>query len=411
MRVALSVPPRLEDELAEQADRHGHRVLVRASSADEAGIRVAGERIDVVLAHASPRYLTARLLGEADAAGALVLALADDDAGRGHAHRVGVLEPVDARAGCVALEERMRAIGSITAVPGAAAPRGGMVVAVWGPAGAPGRTTVAIAVAAELAASGARVVLADADTYGASIAPALGLLDESPGFAAACRLAGSDALTAAELDRLAQHCVARRGAFRVLTGIGRPSRWPELSASRVERTIAACRDWADVTVLDVGFSLEDDEEIMSDIAAPRRNGATLAALRTADRVLAVGAADPIGLSRFLRAHVDLLETVAPDAVTVVMNKVRSGAVGPAPQTQVATALERFGGIVAPVLVPYDQAGADAALLTAAPLPDAAPRSAASTAIADLVTGRLLPAPAPHPTRRSRLRRLVPGLAG
>ena len=77
-------------------------------------------------------------------------------------------------------------------------PRGarGTVVTVWGPGGAPGRSSLAIAIAAELGAAGVYTALGDADTHGASIAPALGLLDEAPGFAAACRLAGAGALTA-----------------------------------------------------------------------------------------------------------------------------------------------------------------------------------------------------------------------
>src|SRR5665811_2305442 len=94
-----------------------------------------------------------------------------------------------------------------------------------------------------------------------------------------------------------------RSGFWVLTGIGRPSRWPELSAQRVAATLQQCRLWVDFTVVDSGFSLEHDEEISSDLFAPRRNAASITALREADRVIAVGAADPVGLSRFLRAHV------------------------------------------------------------------------------------------------------------
>ena len=56
---------------------------------------------------------------------------------------------------------------------------------VWGPTGAPGRTTLAIGLAAELAGSGLPTVLVDADTYGASVAQCLGLLDESSGLATA----------------------------------------------------------------------------------------------------------------------------------------------------------------------------------------------------------------------------------
>ena len=42
----------------------------------------------------------------------------------------------------------------------------GRLVAVWGPTGAPGRTTVATYLACELAGLGVSTVLADADTYG-----------------------------------------------------------------------------------------------------------------------------------------------------------------------------------------------------------------------------------------------------
>ena len=148
---------------------------------------------------------------------------------------------------------------------------------MWGPAGAPGRTTTAIALAAELAAAGLRVALVDADTIGAAVAPSLGLLDEAPGLAAACRLAAAGALTGAELDRVAQRYRCARGELLVLTGIGRPARWPELSADRVTKVLEQCRSWADHTVVDTGFNLEADEEIVSDLFAPRRNAATLAA--------------------------------------------------------------------------------------------------------------------------------------
>ncbi|POH64878.1 septum formation inhibitor-activating ATPase [Cryobacterium zongtaii] len=279
----------------------------------------------------------------------------------------------------------------------------GTVIAVWGPAGAPGRTTLAINIAAEIAAAGHTVVLADVDTYSGSIAPSLGLLDEAPGFAAACRLSGSDTLTPVELERIAHRYNSPRGAFWVLTGIGRPSRWPELSAERVSGTISALRRWADYVVLDTGFSLESDEEISSDLFAPRRNAATLAALGIADRVVACGLADPVGMARFLRAWSDLTDVISTHRVYVVMNRVRSSAVGPAPAAQVSSALRRFGGIDAAVLVPHDQAGVDAAVLSGRTLRDAAPRSPARLGILALVRDELLPAPDAHPARRPRRR--------
>ncbi|BCW49074.1 hypothetical protein StoSoilB13_14160 [Arthrobacter sp. StoSoilB13] len=59
----------------------------------------------------------------------------------------------------------------------------GRVIAVWGPTGAPGRTLVAVNMAAELAAEGKSVILVDADSYGASVSAMLGLLEESAGLA------------------------------------------------------------------------------------------------------------------------------------------------------------------------------------------------------------------------------------
>lgn len=261
------------------------------------------------------------------------------------------------------------------------------VVAVWGPTGAPGRTTFAIALAAELALRGQSVALVDADTYGGTIAPALGLLDEAPGFAAACRLAGAGSLSTTELDRVSQPLSSETGIaadrLRVLTGIGRPHRWPELSAERVTAALEACRGWREVVVVDTGFNLEADEELSSDLFAPRRNAATVAALRAADDVVAIGTADPLGLARFLRTYDDLCEVAEPARVHVVINRVRSSVLGLDPDGQVRHTLDRFGGIREAVLIDNDPAGTDAALLRAQPLPIAAPRSPMRASVAEV----------------------------
>jgi MinD-like ATPase involved in chromosome partitioning or flagellar assembly len=256
---------------------------------------------------------------------------------------------------------------------------------VWGPEGAPGRTRIAIELAAEWAQSGTRVALADADTHAAAVAPALGLLDEAPGFAAACRLAASGALDRRQFERIAQSHRAGRAEFQVLTGIGRPSRWPELTAARIAGVLSAARDWVEVTVVDVAPSFEQDDELMSDLNAPRRHAATIEVLRSADRVIAVGAADPVGLSRFLRGHAELSELVDPHRVITVINKLRSGAIGMGAAAQVRQTLARFGGIDDAVLVPWDLAAFDAALLSGRTLVDAAPRSAARAAIRQLAS--------------------------
>ncbi len=53
---------------------------------------------------------------------------------------------------------------------------------------------MAVTLAVEAARLGVETLLVDADTYGASVAQVLGLLDEAPGLAAAARAANSGRL-------------------------------------------------------------------------------------------------------------------------------------------------------------------------------------------------------------------------
>jgi MinD-like ATPase involved in chromosome partitioning or flagellar assembly len=397
VRIAFALPLEAEDRFSAEAVRHGHEIVARCATAHELASRIESVTPDVAIVAATERHLTPSLVSVCDEAGVRIVPLIANELDRRHASSLGLLETVALSADWPELEKELSIIPVRHAetpelLPQSSTSGTGTIIAVWGPAGAPGRTTVAINVAAELAAAGRTVALADVDTYSGSIAPTLGMLDEAPGFAAACRLAGADSLNRAELERIGQRYGAGRSGFWVLTGIGRPSRWPELSADRVATTLEQCRFWVDFTIVDTGFSLEHDEEISSDLFAPRRNAASITALREADRVIAVGAADPVGLSRFLRAHVDLVETVAEGRVLVAMNKLRASAIGLNPIGQVTQTLSRFGGIESAAMIPFDSQALDAAILSGRTLADAAPRSQARVAIRDLVTSRLLPAP-------------------
>lgn len=398
-----------EDRLVAALVERGHRVEARIGPHTDPAAALEGRHPDVLLVSAATDRLTPDLLAACDSRGIRVIALASSAAGRGNAASLGLYDVLDVDCPLATLDAVLR--GSPAEDAPATTSRHGTVLAVWGPAGAPGRTTVAISLATELAAAGTVVALVDADTHSASIAPTLGMLDEAPGFAAACRLAGQDGLTLAELDRIRQPYPVHGGTLSVLTGIPRASRWPELSAERVTRTVAACREWADYVVLDTGFSLENDEEISSDLFAPRRNAATLASLRAADRIVAVGAADPIGLARYLRAYPDLVELAEERPITAVINKVRPGPVGLNPHGQVRTTLQRFGGIGDPVLVPADVKGTDAALLAGRALRDVSPRSPALAAIARLATDGILPPVAPASGRRALRKRRILSVVG
>lgn len=257
----------------------------------------------------------------------------------------------------------------------------GRVIAVWGPTGAPGRTTVALNLAAETAEAGAQTLLIDADTYGGVIANALGLLDESPGLAGACRLAANGRL---DLPQLAGLCW-QVGPIRVLTGIARADRWPEVRPSAIPAVLEVARQSAAVIVIDCGFAVEADEEISFDTAAPRRNGATLAVLAAADLVLAVGAADPAGTERLVRGLAELTESVPAADPRVVLNRQRSTAASAA---EAADAIFRFAGVGVSAILPEDRDATDRAWRRAMPLSQVAPAAPLRTAIRELARSLL-----------------------
>ena len=148
-------------------------------------------------------------------------------------------------------------------------------------------------------------------------------------------------------------------------------------------------------MVDVGASLERDEEIVSDLDGPRRNAATLAALRSADLVVAVAGRRPGRGRRASSArHAELRATIGATPVAVVANRLRPGALGIDARGQVRRTLERFGGIEDVWFLPQDPRSADAAMLSARPIAEVAPKSPLTLARAPLRRrgGRAAPEP-------------------
>lgn len=194
----------------------------------------------------------------------------------------------------------------------------GRVVAVWGPAGAPGRTTVAVNLASALAARGRDTFLVDADGYGGAVAQHLGVLEEVSGLLSAVRLANTGRLDVAGLAAVARGVTP---SLRVLTGLPRADRWVEVRPAPFDTLIENARALCDHVVLDLGFSLEQEASGYG-VAGPQRNHMTVAGLDHADEVVVVGAADPVGLARLARGLVELPEVVPAATTRVVVNRMR-----------------------------------------------------------------------------------------
>ncbi|WP_300266913.1 hypothetical protein [Microbacterium sp.] len=332
---------------------------------------------DAVILPATRAAITSELVTTCDRAGVRIVTLGAGDSRL--LGRFGLPEalPEDAEAWQIA--DALSEEAPHTAAPAGASQR--RIIAVWGPHGAPGRSTLAIQLAVELTRAGRSCALVDADTVAPALALLLGLGDDAPGIAAACRRAELGSLDAVELSRLAARVETSAGSLDVLGGLNRPSRWPELSAARLGTTLRLCREWADDTIVDVAASFDADEEVSDDLAGPRRHAATTTALREADVIVAVLSADPLSVSRFLRDHAEVRSMIGPTAhIAVVVNQLRQGPLGIDARGQVRRALERFAGITDVTFVPFDQRAADAALLHARPMADVTPRSPLVSAV-------------------------------
>jgi Flp pilus assembly CpaE family ATPase len=216
---------------------------------------------------------------------------------------------------------------------------------------------------------------------------------------AVARLAGAGTLDGAGLVRLAWSV---RPHLRVLTGLARADRWPELRPRAVAAVLEEARRLAGVTVVDCSFSLEDDEELSFDTAAPRRNGATLAVLEAADTVLCVSGADPVALQRTIRALGELREVLPDVEPVVVVNQVRRGPVTGDPRREIAGALGRFAGREVRFFLPADRRTTDAALAAGRTLAEVAPASPLRVALRSLAAD-LADVAQPAGGRRSRRR--------
>ena len=256
----------------------------------------------------------------------------------------------------------------------------GRVVAVWGPAGAPGRTSVSVAIADEAARSGLAVLLVDADTWAPSVSVVLGLVDDGAGIASACRRALGGGL---DVDSLAALCREVRPGFLVLPGLPRAGRWTEVRGAALTDVLLVARSLVDLVVVDCGFSLEADEELVFDTEAPRRNAAAFSALEGADVVVAVGSADPVGLVRIVGGLSDLTDAVPGADVRVVATRLRESLVGRRGRASVAEALHRHAGVQHVWCIPDDRAAYDAALRGGSTLAEVASASPARLALRGL----------------------------
>jgi MinD-like ATPase involved in chromosome partitioning or flagellar assembly len=325
--------------------------------------------IDVTVIDANMRGLDREMVAELGVAQVRCVALTDTASDIDRLAEIGVT--AFAKADLTGLAEALRGGPShvepeYPVRPLADRAADGNLVAVWGPTGAPGRTSVAVELAAWFAAAH-DTLLVDADTVGPSVALHLGLIDDTSGFAAAVRSAARGSL---DPDGLAGSAVAVPSGFRVLVGLPSAHRWSELRPESVAATLGCARSSVAWTVVDVGFGIEGSDLHWADPGNPVRYGAARSVLAAADVVVCVGRPDPVGIVRLIKGVREVSDLAPAAALLPVVNRVVSRAEGRAVKDLVSTELA-----VPDVLVlPDDRRAVGSAMAHGVTVTEMSPRS-------------------------------------
>lgn len=283
-----------------------------------AAMRAGG--VEAVVFVGLPGWLDPQTTYEIVNAGASLIGLLDDEADAVRLQRLGGVQlPATASPHDVLVASAEDLSSAKTAV----IPRDGelgRLVAVWGPKGAPGRTSVAIEMAATVALADPSTLLVDADPYGGDVLQMLGVMEELPSVVWATRMAEKGELDPGSL-LIELRRAGRRGPV-FLPGLPRPELWAEISEYGWRRLLEIARSAFHFVICDVGFCLEPESPSYT-ASSLGRNGIARLSVGEADHVVAVCRADPVGVRSFLWAFDHLEELVDPASVIVLLNRARS----------------------------------------------------------------------------------------
>ena len=187
------------------------------------------------------------------------------------------------------------------------------LLAVWGTAGAPGATTLAIGLSLELAKS-RPTLLIDADFLAPSVGELLGVSHDSPGLLGALRVARNDNPPWESMHACAAPA-PHNASLHVMSGI-RPGSLGRLEAAGMATLIDSALSAGVAVVVELKCALGDSE------ATPERT-ATEAILRNAQHLLWVGMGSDLGVSRLVREWT-LLEELTEDVDQRVLIRMSVG---------------------------------------------------------------------------------------
>ena len=334
--VTLAGDPDREAALAREIDgRRDVELVLRCVDRVELLAALRSEAVDAIVSVGAPAWFDKQEAYEASQAGIVVVGLVRDAP---EADRLGELGAglLPSEAPVQEVIDRCRSSEPLPApVRPAHHPNRGRLIAVWGPKGAPGRTRIAIELAAEFAASEPSTLLIDGDPYGGDVVQMLGIVEELPSIVWAARLAARG-----QLDNIRLVADLRRagtGGPIVLPGLPRAELWADVSEFGWGALLDVAVSSFKHIVCDVGFCTET-ASFPYPGNGEGRNRMTIATLRAADAVVAVCRADPVGLKNLVWSFEHLRELVDEESIRIVANRVHRSE-----ETQVGEVLRKHVG--------------------------------------------------------------------
>lgn len=230
--------------------------------------------------------------------------------------------------------------------------RSPMVIAVTGPYGSTGKTTVAINIAVELSLGSDRVLLIDGDLQGHSIANHFLLTEAPAGLGAAVRIAGQNRIDQSQIERLSFQY--QKSTLRIMPGSGGlfGQGFDQLAIGGL---LESARENFDFTVVDLGSIPVEDQSPQALL-----NQSVLA---QADKSIVVALADPIGIFRLLSIEQQALSACGDPLL--IVNRVRNSVIWQA-RREIEITLQRLSTLAPKAYLADDPAHLDQALRTGVP---------------------------------------------
>lgn len=194
------------------------------------------------------------------------------------------------------------------------------VTVVYGPTGAPGRSTIALGLAEAWSRSGDRVCLIDADTVGPALALVVGMTEDVSGVLVASRYADQGAL---DVRSLGSACRQLDDRLWLMSGVGSADRWHQLRPGSFERVVRLCAEYFDRVVIDTNplLNIEGFDDALA-AGALGRDAITRSALALSDSVLVVTQPDAVSVMRLCLDLPAVMKLAHHGQVSVVVNRAQ-----------------------------------------------------------------------------------------